>query len=946
MFILKDSKMFCLLFALTICLQDQFVDHVQAQECRLIGKFDLHGFVESTNHELIIGGLFPFHQRTILTNDTDMEEPKSPKCEGFNFRALRWTRAMMFAINEINKRKDILPKITLGYQIFDTCFTISKSVEATLTFLTGQNETHPNFRCSAGAPLAAVIGAGGSALSIATARILGLYYFPQVGYASSCSVLSDKFQFPSFLRTIPSDLAQSKGFADLVTYFGWTWVGTIAADDDYGKYGIKVFKEEVEKNGVCIAFSETLPRIYSKETIDVIVKTIRLSSANVIVIFSSDIDLSPLMEALAETNITGKTYIASEAWTTSALIAKPQYLSFLGGTIGFAIRKAHIPGFEDFLLDIHPEHGPGTDDLVYEFWEEAFNCTWPTQRAAFYTNITIEAIVAGRKRNISPQLCTGKEKLSDLNNTYKDVSELRITYSVYKAVYTIANALHDLDVCVKGSGPFPGNECANLLNFEPWQLMYYLKNTKFTVFTNESLKFDESGDVDGYYDILNWQWRDNNTLSFVKIGHYKFAASGGSNELRIDNSSIFWNTPNGQSPQSVCSISCIPGSRKGIRQGEPVCCFDCIPCADGEITNETDARECIACLPDFWSNTPKNECVLKEVEFLNTDEALGITLIFLAVFGASLVIAFTIIYTIYRDTALVKANDRTLSFLIQFSLVCTFMTSILFVGKPVAWSCMARQTTLAIGFSLCLSSILGKTIVLMLAKRAAKAKKGKKGGKGEKGDKGDKVDKGDKGDKGDKIDKSFQIVMKPLYQRIVAVTGLIIEVGICTAYLILKPPWVYKNMESQNIKIILECNEGSIEFLCSMFGFDVFLAILCFITSFVARKLPDNFNEAKFITFGMLVFFIVWISFVPAYLSTRGKFKVAVEIFAILASSFGLLGCIYVPKGYIILIKPERNTEEIVGGKGPTNDKSAPATSASITSEINSTTVSTVVLDD
>ncbi|XP_075056492.1 vomeronasal type-2 receptor 1-like [Mixophyes fleayi] len=914
-FFLADNKMFYLLVALFICLQDQL--YVQGQECRLIGKFDLHGFVESTNHELIIGGMFPFHFRTILNNDTDMEEPKSPKCEGFNFRALRWTRAMMFAIDEINNRSDILPNITLGYQIFDTCFTISKSVEATLSFLTGQNETHPNFRCSAGAPLAAVIGAGGSALSIATARILGLYYFPQVGYASSCSVLSDKFQFPSFLRTIPSDLAQSKGFADLVTYFGWTWVGTIAADDDYGKYGIKVFKEEVEKNGVCIAFSETLPRIYNKETIDTIVKTIRASTANVIVIFSSDIDLSPLMEALAQTNITGKTYISSEAWTTSALIAKPQYFSFLGGTIGFAIRRAVIPGFEQFLLDIHPEHG--TDDLIYEFWEEAFNCTWLTQKASFYTNISIEAIVAGRKRNISPNPCTGRENLKNIQNTYRDVSELRITYSVYKSIYTIATALHDLDKCIPGSGPFPGNMCANLLDFEPWQLMYYLKNAKFTVFTNESMKFDEQGDVDGYYDILNWQWQSNNTLSFVKIGHYKTNGGGASYELKIDNSSIFWNTPNSLPPKSVCSNSCVPGTRKGIRQGEPVCCFDCIACADGEITNETDARECISCHSDFWSNTYRNECVLKEVEFLATDEALGITLIFLAVFGASLVIAFTIVYIMYRETALVKANNRSLSFLIQLSLVCTFMTSILFVGKPEPWSCMARQTTLALGFSLCLSCILGKTIVLMLSKRAAKSKM---------------------------ADKTKQIVMKPLYQIIVAVVGLTIEVGICTTYLILKPPWVYKNMESQNIKIILECNEGSIELLCSMFGFDVFLAILCFITAFIARKLPDNFNEAKFITFGMLVFFIVWISFVPAYLSTRGKFKVAVEIFAILASSFGLLGCIYVPKGYIILIKPERNTEEIVGGKAATNDKSAPATSASISSEINSTTVSTVVLDD
>ncbi|XP_069476321.1 vomeronasal type-2 receptor 1-like [Ambystoma mexicanum] len=898
------------LLGLFLLLQCRVV--VRGEECRLIGKFDIHGFVESENHELIIGGMFPFHFRTILTNESSWEEPKSPKCEGFNFRSLRWARAMMHAINEINNRTDILPDITLGYQIFDTCFTISKAVEGTLTYLTGQNETMPNFRCSAGAPLAAVIGAGGSALSIATARILGLYYFPQVGYFSSCSVLSDKFQFPSFLRTIPSDAYQSKAMAQLVIYFGWTWVGTIAADDDYGKYGIKLFKEEVEKVGICISFSETLPRIYNKEAIEKIVEAVRISTANVIVVFSTDIDLSDLMEAMANTNITGKTWIASEAWITSALIAKPSFFNFLGGTIGFGVRKAQIPNLEKFLYDVHPENSE--DDLLYEFWENAFNCTYHADRKALYTdrvNDTIE-----RAKHISERPCLGNEKLRDINNTYTDVSELRITYSVYKAVYTIAHALHDLNTCVNGAGPFPSGTCAYILDFEPWQLMYYLRHAEFKTFAGESMKFDESGDVDAYYDILNWQMHSNGTVSFVNIGKYTATASGF--DMKISNSSIFWNTDNSLSPHSVCSESCLPGTRKGIRQGEPVCCFDCIPCAEGEITNGTDERECVACLSDYWSNAPRNACVLKEVEFLAYEEALGITLIALSVFGACIVIAITVVYVLYRKTALVQANDRELSFLIQFSLIITLLTSVLFVGKPEAWSCMARQTTLALGFSLCLSCILGKTIVLMLSARAAKSKVPGKGGP----------------------------LFRPLYQKLVALIGLTIEVSVVTAYLILFPPWVYKNMESQNVKIILECNEGSIEFLCSMFGFDVFLAILSFITAFIARKIPDNFNEAKFITFGMLVFFIVWISFVPAYLSTRGKFKVAVEIFAILASSFGLLGCIFVPKCYIILLKPERNTEEIVGGRAATNDKSAPPTSASMTSEINNTTISTVVLDD
>lgn len=187
--------------------------------------------------------------------------PISLPKNSFNFRTFRWTQTMLFAIDEINRRDDLLPETDLGYVIYDSCFTISKAVEGTLTYLTGQDEAVPNYRCGDGPPLAALVGAGGSDLSIATARILGLYHFPQVSYSSTCSALESKFQFPTFLRTIPNDKHQSAAIARLVLHFGWTWVGTIAADDDYGKYGIKDFKEQVEEAGVCIAFSETLPKV-------------------------------------------------------------------------------------------------------------------------------------------------------------------------------------------------------------------------------------------------------------------------------------------------------------------------------------------------------------------------------------------------------------------------------------------------------------------------------------------------------------------------------------------------------------------------------------------------------------------------------------------------------------------------------------------------------------
>uniref|UniRef100_A0A667ZWX6 Vomeronasal 2, receptor 1 n=1 Tax=Myripristis murdjan TaxID=586833 RepID=A0A667ZWX6_9TELE len=853
---------------LGLCAFLHFHKSVSAEStCKLKAKFNLNGYKDVEKKKVVVGGMFPVHQRVTSTDGNTSSVPVSSGCEGFNFRTFRWTQTMLFAIEEINLRTDLLPKTDLGYVIYDSCFTISKAVEGTLTYLTGQDEAVPNYRCGDGAPLAALVGAGGSDLSIATARILGLYHFPQVSYFSSCSALESKFQFPTFLRTIPNDVHQSTAIAKLVLHFGWTWVGTIAADDDYGKYGIKEFKEQVEEAGVCISFSETLPKVSSPEDIQRIVDTVVESTAKIIVVFSSDVDLSPLIVELLRHNVTNRTWIASEAWVTSALINQPGVSSVLGGTLGFGVKRANIPGLQSYLLSLDPY----ADSLTEEFWETAANST--LSRAA---------------RAVPDGLCTGKESLQRLNSTYSDVSQLRITYNVYKAVYAVAHALHNLEHCVPGQGPFNRNSCAEITSFEPWQLMYYLKNVRFNVPHTEEEIFFNDGDVDGYYDIINWQVKGDGELSYVIVGSYNGTAQPEA-RMTIQNESIVWNNEDVEHPRSVCSENCQPGTRKGIRQGEPVCCFDCIPCADGEISNTTNARECIQCSEDYWSNAVRDTCVPKTIEFLAFGEPLGITLIVISAFGALVTIAVGVVFIVNLGTPLVKANDALLSFSLLFSLVVTFLCSIVFLGEPQPWSCMTSQVALALGFALCLSSIMGN--------------------------------------------------YHPSSSQAVA----------CTVWLIILPPHPVKNTAAQNVKIILECDEGSVVFICCIFAYDILLALLAFIFAFIARKLEDHLRyEAKCVTFGMLVFFIVWISFVPAYLSTRGKFMVAVQIFAILASSFGLLACIFLPKCYVLLVKPERNTEEMMRPRSKPRDGTSTGTSASLATaatEVNATIASTAIDD-
>uniref|UniRef100_A0A8D2IML9 G-protein coupled receptors family 3 profile domain-containing protein n=1 Tax=Varanus komodoensis TaxID=61221 RepID=A0A8D2IML9_VARKO len=647
----------------------------------------------------------------------------------------------------------------------------------------------------------------------------------QITYGSFLPGKGGKVLFPFLYQMVPKEAQQYMGVVRLLQHFRWTWIGLCAVDDNKGERFLQTMVPILSQNFICEAFILRITKWdYVDQLTEVMVQhwksynTVIESKANVVFIYGEP----PSFHMLS----------------TLLFLAPFLDLPPLG-------KVCIITSHWDFALhslqkmwDMQTFHGSisfsvhSNQPLEFQMFEYILRPS-KAKGDGFILDFWEQAFNCLLKmpdgREEGKEICSGHEKLESLPGTFFEMEMTGHSYNVYNAVYAVAHALHAIyDTRFKGRR-LAEREVLAHQNVSIW----------FNNSAGDIVHFNEHGELVTQFDVTNWLMFPNGSMARVKVGSLVPQAPAGQ-ELTIDDDQIRWHTS----------------------------------------FNQVNMDACNKCLDDQYTNKEQTQCLPKILSYLSYEEALGITLTSLAISFSFITMFVLGTFLKHKDTPIVKANNRSITYILLTSLLLCFLSTLLFIGQPAKVTCLLRQMAFSIVFSVALSSILAKTITVLLAFVATKpgSSMRKRMGKG--------------------------------LANSIALSGSLIQAAICSLWLGTNPPFPDVDMHSLDDKIILECNEGSAPMFYCILGFLGSLAIVSFSVAFLARKLPDAFNEAKFITFSMLVFCSVWLSFVPAYLSTKGKYVVAVEIFAILSSSAGLLGCIFGPKCYIIVLRPELNSRE------------------------------------
>ncbi|XP_022091633.1 metabotropic glutamate receptor 5-like [Acanthaster planci] len=798
--------------------------------------------------DFILGALLSLHGSLSDHCDTDVIP-----------RGVVHAEAMVWAVRDINSRDDVLPNITLGFDIRDDCRNEDVALWMSLMML---EEISPDafkdacpdwalssnitlFQGQSKHELIGIIGTSRSATSIPVAQLTGLFHVPIMSFWASSNELSNKARFPYFLRTVPPDRHQISAIVDMIVHFQWNYIALIHSVDSYGLHGARELLVLADQKDICIAFTSPVNHYPTeKELAEVVAKLVKYRYAKVVVMFAALQVANAVLERVkSEQPDLDITWIGGDDWGFD--LSERGFADIAQGSLFTRFFSQTVPPFDDYFAKLQPY----TDSVS----------SWFTK----YTQ---------RKRQENG--CRAND--SNCPGVFPDSPSSDFVVSpVVDGVYAFAYALDSLlkELCPRKI------DCSEIESISGKVLKTYLLRVNFTA-TGGLLFFDENADPPGKYVLKNYQKIGNGEYDSIEIGLWD--SHNTTTKLQIQDNLIRWQGGSSEIPRSTCIPDCSPGFI--LVPSQEKCCWLCQECNDNEIV--VKASECVPCEITAWPNANRSFCEDIIPTSLSFQDPIVISILVCSVMGLLLNILTAAGMVYYRDKLLIKAASRELSTIVLLGVVLAFLAVFLLLLEPNQWTCLASEAVISLSFTLTYAPTLLKVNRIYRIFKASRVS-----------------------------------VRRPKWvspRQLLTIAGVLIlvQIVIIVVSTCASPVQAQVTVPVTPVNYVELYCTFSYEFLASCV-YNLALILVCCYYAFRTRRVPDNYNESKFIAASVYSTLVVCLATVPVYVTAIAVIqKVATLCAAVLLNGYLTLVCVYLPKLYAVKFVSKRKDVQSTGAVG------------------------------
>lgn len=816
--------------------------------------------------DILLGGLFPLHTYNEAKRYCDAIRDLS---------ALKNLEGMIYAVDRINAQDNLLSNITLGFEIYDSCFDFAVTIARSLNFLprkrafdcaiqdiTDGDDTNQCQKLRDYGQLTGVIGAQRSECTIEAAMLLGTDAIPVVSYLSTSDELSNRDKYPYFMRTVPPDKLQVKVIRDIVLLYEWSFVNFLYSDDSYGQTAFRDFTSEEENYDFCISFSQEISSYWTASDFTDLVRTLRTdpySRAKVVILFMYMEQAKSLMEAVQRENaIYDFTWVVSDGIAVDGVRALTGVEDVAAGTLAVIPFSNRLVEFDLQFYTKEYKDDPNP-------WGEEFQHYYCSNNLFCPSNNT--------------------EHVADYSTTDTLVMD---------SVYAFAYAMDEMskDLCTNTTEP----KMCLLTAVSNGSLLYsYLRHVRFVSLANGIVTFDEKGDAGGKYSIENYQLDVDGVLRRTRVGTWTDLLPDAV-RLNIDDTLVKFylnTTVNGSvsydPPMSVCSEPCAMGLVKTF-YSDKLCCWECNEC----LPNETllNSTTCSACEYDTWPNLNKTSCVTTVKIFFEDAQGLGWMMISLSCLGILLASINIVGILLNLKHYLIRAMEPVLTVSMFVGIILALVSTAMHTLTPHPAVCFFLRMGLGVSLTLIYVPFAIKTIRCYRTYKMAK----KTGSREE----------------ADLWNRKKQVLL--------ITVAIVAQLIICTAWMVTTPLDFIRTIsysESGEVYHHDACVVPYFQPIGDIVFNAIFMTVGC-VFSILARALPDNNYEIRLFAFSLFGTEILFFSVTVPYFTTTSDYRSLLYVATGLnINSIFVLFCVFSPKLYIACFgsdKSEPEAEEDTAG--------------------------------